>query len=178
MERVPLLEGLARQFRVDDPVPADAIVVLLGDAEPRATRAAELYRQGLAPVVLVTSSGDGGKQTDQYRKILIRQGVPAEAVRIIPGVVDSTRDEALRTRDYLRGHPEIRRVIVVTTDYHTGRARWTFRRTLGDLDREVDVHAAAAENPNIDSSNWYTSASGRGVYLTEGLKYMGYVILY
>src|SRR5579883_3195888 len=49
----PILVGFAYLFRVDDPAPSDAIVLLLGGMNHRAEKAAELYRQKLAPTILM-----------------------------------------------------------------------------------------------------------------------------
>ena len=84
----PLLVGFAFLFRVDDPPTAsDAVVVLLGGSDSRPLKAAELYRRGLAPVVLLADLNE----TERNRQALIRSGVPAEAIRILPGVGCSTR---------------------------------------------------------------------------------------
>ena len=54
--RVPLLQGAARAWIVtDEPLtPADAVIVLGGGVETRPFAAAEYYRTGLAPRVLVS----------------------------------------------------------------------------------------------------------------------------
>jgi uncharacterized SAM-binding protein YcdF (DUF218 family) len=108
----PLLVWFAYQFRVQDPlVPSDAIVVLIGGQPDRPARATELYRQGLAPIILMSPVS----YIENYRSALVHDGVPADAIRILPGdEVENTHDEALRVRDYLRRHP-IRRITVVTT---------------------------------------------------------------
>src|SRR5438309_819965 len=54
----PLLTGFAGLFRVDDPAPSDALVVLLGGPTNRPQRAAELYRRGIAPLILIGTSTD------------------------------------------------------------------------------------------------------------------------
>src|SRR4051812_10936580 len=53
IERKPLFVGYAYLFRVDNPAPSDALVVLLGGLADRPARAAELYRQGVAPKVVL-----------------------------------------------------------------------------------------------------------------------------
>lgn len=166
----PLLVGFARLFRVDDPASSDALVVLTGGEFDRARKAAELYRLGLAPVILIGSDAD----TKTNINDLIIAGVPAEAIQTI-GEVANTHDEAIRIRDYARAH-SLRRITVVTTAYHTARARWTFRKALRGL--EVEVHMAASRDARFDEATWYRSVAGRRFYLAEVLKTMYYRMTY
>ena len=124
-----ILVGYANLFRVDDPVTSDAIVLLLGGADHRAPMAAELYARHLAPrIVLARSfptSAPELSETELCRKVLLRRGVPAEAIEILGGVGTSTFAEARLVRDYCRVH-ELKSVLVVTTAFHTARSRWVF----------------------------------------------------
>ncbi|MEZ2130667.1 MULTISPECIES: YdcF family protein [unclassified Sinorhizobium] len=64
---------------VHDPLEkTDIIVVLGGDGPPRATHAAELWQQGLAPRILVSGSGD----CLSIRDAMINQGVGAGAISV------------------------------------------------------------------------------------------------
>jgi uncharacterized SAM-binding protein YcdF (DUF218 family) len=179
--RRPLLVAAARAFRVDDPAPSDALVVLMGQWDTRAPGAAALYRRGVAPVVLMGATGPGPEpdlsESALNRAVLLRSGVPAEAVRVLEGArpVTSTREEALRVLDYVRAHPA-RRVTVVTTAFHTARSRRVFRKALGPLG--VDVRMAAVADPRFDESNWYTRIDGVIEYTQEALKAVVYRLAY
>lgn len=174
----PLLVGYARLFRVDDPAPSDAIVLLLGGWLNRPLRAAELYQQGMAPKILLNAS-----VREPYpdlcdamlnRRALLRAGVPEDRIVVLPKVCTSTREEAVQVRDYVRAHG-MRRIIVVTAAFHTSRARWIFRRELQGMD--IEVRTAAAADPSFNESNWYTN-QGLLSYLQEGLKRVYYQIAY
>ena len=177
--RGPLLGGFARLFRVDNPAPSDVLVVLLGNWSCRPLRAAELYHERIAPTVLMGTSTPipyaDLNETTLDRRVLIRAGVPDSAITVLPGIVTSTREEAFRVRDYLKTHPA-RRVTIVTTAFHTGRARWIFRRVLRGTG--VDVRAASAADPRYDEATWYTTAAGRAAYLQEVPKWLYYRIAY
>jgi uncharacterized SAM-binding protein YcdF (DUF218 family) len=175
----PLLVGFARWFRVDDPAPSDALVVLLGHPGHRPAKAAALYREGLAPLVLLGDSASdpalGHDETEATRAVLIRLGVPPEAIRILPGAVTSTREEALRFREFARSQP-LRRVTVVTSAYHTARARRIFRKTLAGM--AIDVRMAAAPVPGYDETDWFKTDEGLVDYVNETIKTVYYWLSY
>jgi len=174
------LRGYARLFRANDPAPADAIVLLLGGMSGRPERAAELYRQGYAPRILIGESGTIGRsslnESKDTRRILIEEGVPASAITILPPpVVTSTFMEAAAVRRYAETHP-LRRIIVVTTAFHTRRGRWIFGKVLSGTG--IDIRAAAARHPLFDESDWYRSDEGLVTYLNETIKTLYYWVAY
>lgn len=129
----------ARMLIVSAPLDsADAIVVLSGSSTyvERTHKAAELYRQGRAPLVLLTDDHmRGGWSTVQQRnpyfveratEELIGQGVPAEKIRVAPGVASGTHEEALLLKEFTTTHG-IRSILVVTSAYHSRRALRTMR---------------------------------------------------
>jgi uncharacterized SAM-binding protein YcdF (DUF218 family) len=175
----PLLVGYALLFRVHDPAPSDALVVLLGQWAIRPVTAAELYRQRYASLILVCEA-DNTRNPDfndsaLTRAVLIRSGVPAQAIQVLRGVIGSTQEEALRVRDYARSH-SLRRITVVTSAFHTARARWIFRKALQGTG--IEVRMAAARDVRFDESNWYTREIGRACYLSEPVKTIYYRLVY
>ena len=175
----PLLVGFALLFRIDNPAPSDAIVVLNGQWMIRPLRAAELYRQRIAPVVLLGSTKPipypDLSESALNRAVLIRAGVPPEAIKVLPGEIESTQEEALRVKEYLQSHPA-KRITVVTHPFHTTRSRWIFRKVLQDAN--LDVRMAAASDPRFDESNWYKKGIGRDCYLAEAVKLVYYRLRY
>lgn len=148
---------------------ADALVVLSGSAGyvERSRRAAELYREGRAPRVLLTDDGQRGpwsqeRQTnpsfvERARDELVRAGVPADRIEVLPGLVSGTHDEALAARAYA-DRSGARSLLFVTSAYHTRRALWTMRRAFGGSGVRVGVEAAGAGSP----SPWVWWLSPRG----------------
>jgi uncharacterized SAM-binding protein YcdF (DUF218 family) len=176
----PLLTGYASLFRVDDPAPSDVLVMLLGGSDHRPAKVVELYREGIAPVVLLgRAEVDPDMELDEARacrNYLIRKGIPEAAVQYLPGeVVTSTYDEALRLRDYARAH-KVRRITIVTSTFHTARARWIFRRVLRG--EGVDVRAASAPRREYDETNWYRDEIGLVDYFSETIKTVLYRFKY
>jgi uncharacterized SAM-binding protein YcdF (DUF218 family) len=173
----PLLIWFAYRFRAEDPLAqSDAIVMLLGGPDDRPARAAEIYRKGLAPVILMGQTERNSYETQYHRQALIQSEVPADAIAILPGdVVRSTHDEALRVRDYVRTH-SVRRIIVVTSSYHSARTCWTFLKVLRSLG--VEVHMAVSQDPRFTETDWYKWDEGIKVYLSETLKILYYRLVY
>lgn len=175
----PVLAAYARWFRIDDPRASDAIVLLLGGISHRPEKAAELYRAGIAPgIVLGTSERDDPLDPDESERtteLLTKFGVPRSAIRILPGEVTSTRDEALLVRHEaaVRGWKSI---TVVTTAFHTRRAYWIFRKVINDPG--VAIHMAAARHPKYEENVWYRTDEGLVLYFGETLRLIYYWLRY
>ena len=117
---------------------ADAIVVLSGAKAylERTEHAARLFNEGRAPVVVVTDDGllsswspmrrTSPSYAERAADELMRLGVGARHIRIVPGVVSGgTHVEATRLRGYASSE-HLKPVLMVTSAYHARRARWTF----------------------------------------------------
>jgi uncharacterized SAM-binding protein YcdF (DUF218 family) len=147
----PLPNVVARRLVTPDPpMPADAIVALAAtiygdgtlsdDSMRRFVRATELYKEGVAPL-LVLSGVQRGPELDEgeVRAALARRlGVPTSAIVTVTG--DHTRDEALAVVAALRPRGA-RRVLVVTDWAQAGRVRATFK-SVG-----LDVRVAVTRRP-------------------------------
>lgn len=127
---------------VNDPQPADVIVVLAGETNWRPARALQLLSQNYAPKVLL----DVPINAIVYNQSMIAiarqyvQSVPhAQQISICPIAGLSTKDEARDVARCLYGS-NARRVLVVTSDYHTRRARSIFQHELHG--EQISVAAA------------------------------------
>jgi uncharacterized SAM-binding protein YcdF (DUF218 family) len=152
----------------EGPSRADALFVLSGSASyrERTRRAAELYRGGGAPRVLLTNDGVRGgwseaRQTnplfvERAREELLRAGVAEASVEVLPGVVTSTYDEAVAARDYA-ARENLRSLLFVTSAYHTRRTLWTLRRVFRGSGVEVGVEAAEG---GPGALTWWLTARG------------------
>lgn len=109
------------------PSPADAILVLGGETPRRSAKAADLFKAGLAPRVVVSGGGDA----PIIRRYLIQEGVPAGRI-FIEDRSTTTWENALFVTPLLRTWGA-RRVLLVTSWFHTRRAVATFRRAAGDI---------------------------------------------
>jgi uncharacterized SAM-binding protein YcdF (DUF218 family) len=92
---------------------------------------------------------------------LARLGVPADRITILPKRVANTHDEALALGEYRRSHP-LRRVVVVTSPYHTRRALAAFTSVLGSR-VVIGVQPATDYSPARPTSWWRNSYDRRYV---------------
>jgi uncharacterized SAM-binding protein YcdF (DUF218 family) len=175
----PLLSGFARLFRVDDPAPSDVIVLLLGGTDHRPRTAASLYARGLAPRVLLGTSHKAipgeRNETDITISALQALGVPRSAIVVLPEVVTSTREEASAVLKYASAHG-VRRITIVTTEFHTARARWIFRKFLRG--QGIEIHMAASQNAAYNADDWYKTDEGLLAYMNEAFKTIYYRLRY
>lgn len=178
--REQILIAYAESFRVDDPAPSDAIVLLIGGLDHRPQFAVKLYNQKLAPIILMGQTGYNtyldGTETEITRKFLNQSGVPRDRIVVLEGgKVNSTRDEALRCRDYAVQH-NLTKITLVTTAFHTARARWIFQKVFRGTN--VEIHTAAVDEPRFNEKNWFRSEEGLIYYFEESIKTIIYHLKY
>lgn len=155
--------GAGRWLVREDPLaPADAIVVLSGGMPYRAEGAADLYRGKYAPEVWITTPESPVRhlsemgirfvgEEDYSRQVLIQEGIPADAVRILPDQIINTEeeiDEIVHEMRVLAKH----RVIIVTSAPHTRRVRTLWSRIAPS--NETAFIEAASEDP-FDADHWW-----------------------
>jgi uncharacterized SAM-binding protein YcdF (DUF218 family) len=154
--RRPILRFAAEAWIVEDPAgKADALIVLSDDNfyADRATRAAELLREGKAP--LVVASGRRLRPNAGIAELmehdLIERGVQRDKIVGLAHDADSTREEA-EALARLAKERKWHSVIVVTSNYHTRRARYIFRRVFP---QDIEVRIASARDGDFDPEHWW-----------------------
>lgn len=184
--RSQILTGIGDYLIINDKLqPADAIFLLNSDVNIRPFRAAELYKQGLAPVIIIARSEDTPvvslglvpNDTDISVGVMEKLSVPSEKIIIltVPGGVTSTFDEAAALRKYIETS-HFGRIILVTSAFHTRRARWIFHRTLAGL--PVVLKMAAVPYPDFDQTSWWKNETGLITVNNEYIKLIFYLFTY
>jgi uncharacterized SAM-binding protein YcdF (DUF218 family) len=160
------------------PVTADALVVL-GGTPDRAVRAAELFKQGEAPWILVSGAGDNASN----KRLLVRNGV-TNTVIFVEDKSRTTRENAEFSIPLLRSLGA-HRVIIVTTWYHSRRALACFEHYAPDI--QFYSHpsyfgfvekAGGAENAAQITERKAEWKRARSYANTEYFKLLGYWICY
>jgi len=174
---VIVFRGIGRWLVVQDELEhSDAIVVLSGGLPFRALEAAKIYRQGLAPQVWITrpaspseslsSMGISFEGEESYsRAILVHEGVPETAIRILAPVIVNTADEERATIAEMQA-TRASRVIMVTSPPHTRRVR-TLWRKLAPAGLTLIVRPAAADG--FDADHWWRTTKDALAVVRETL---------
>ena len=159
--------NLGRWLVVEDPLShASAIAVLSGRMPTRALEAARLYRSGYAPQVWLTHSTEPSATLaklsvpytgeDTYDKlILIQQGVPESAIRIIDPPIVNTVDEVLTIGQVLEQQQD-RKVILVTSKVHTRRTKSLWTRLSGKQGQAII--RGVSDDP-FDPAHWWRNTT-------------------
>jgi len=156
LARHPIFRLLAEAWVVEDTLERSDVLVVLSDDNyyaDRATRAAQLYRQGFASIVVAS-----GRRLRPYAGIaelmehdLVERGVPKDKILRLAHDADNTREEAqvlakLVTQKKWRG------IIVVTSNYHTRRARYIFSHIFA---ANTKVRITGAADGDFDPQRWW-----------------------
>jgi uncharacterized SAM-binding protein YcdF (DUF218 family) len=140
--------------------PADAIVVLgaaqyNGRPSPvlraRLDHALQLYREGLAPRIVVTGGvgrGDTTSEATVARQYLLRRDVPSSAVVAEPQG-RSTQASMTAVADWLEA-AHLKRVILVSDPFHMFRLRLEARRTNLEAYTSPTESSPISDNPVLE----------------------------
>ena len=166
--RHPIFRFMAESWVIEDPLgKADALIVLSDDNfyADRATRAAELFREGKAPVVV--ASGRRLRPSAGIAELmehdLVERGVPKDKILRLAVDADSTREEADALAK-LAKTKKWHRAIVVTSNYHTRRARYIFRRVFP---QDIEILVASARDGDFDPESWWEKRKSTKVFMRE-----------
>jgi len=166
--RHPIFRFAAESWVIEDPLEkADVLMVLSDDNfyADRATRAAELFREGKAP--LVVASGRRLRPSAGIAELmehdLVERGVPKDKILRFAQDGDSTREEA-EALVKLAKTKKWHKAIIVTSNYHTRRARYVFRRVFP---RDIEIRVAGARDGNFDPGNWWEKRKSTKLFIRE-----------
>jgi uncharacterized SAM-binding protein YcdF (DUF218 family) len=168
MVRNPLLRMAGEYWVVEDPLAkTDAAVILSDDnfAGDRATRAVEVFHGGFAPRIIAS-----GRRLRPYAGVaelmerdLVDRGVPKEAIVRFPQDGDNTIEEAQALLPLVTKQ-RWKSLIVVTSNYHTRRARYIYKRVFPGT---IEIRVASARDSAYDPSNWWDTRKGLKLFFTE-----------
>ena len=181
--RKPLLTGYAGLFSVQTASKgADALVCLSGGKTTRVPETLRLWNQGYAPSVYLT---DEKKRNKEFSKLetsnlefaseVVKRMELNATWQTIPSVGDgatSTFDEAEDVLAYGKDKGW-KRIIIVTDEFHTRRARYAFEKIFDDSGIVVEV--AGAPNEVFSDDDWWQSDSGISCYFLETIKFPVYL---
>jgi len=170
--------GAGRALVVADPLPAhaDAIIMLAGSVSDRVLETARLYHEGRAPLVVLTrerlARGSAALRARGIRlpedheltkEALVGLGVPVAAIHTLAGRAFSTVSEARTIARYVCKR-RLRGVIVVTSPWHTHRARLILAHALGP---DVQLTMRPAPAALFPADRWWANRRAAKDVLTE-----------
>ena len=154
--RHPIFRLIGEAWVVEDPLERSDAILVLGDDNfyaERATRASQIYRQGLAPIVVAS-----GRRLRPYAGIaeliehdLVERGVPKDKILRVAHDADNTREEANGLAQIAK-QKKWRSVIVVTSNFHTRRARYIFTHVFSE---DVRIRISGARDGDFDPERWW-----------------------
>lgn len=164
------LIGLGHYLAVEDPLtPSDAIIAISGDQGARAVTAVDLWKRGLAPVIVFAGASEDPQSlpsAELMKREAVKLGVPAARVLTEPSSA-TTKENATRVTDLLQAYG-IKRAILVTSPYHQRRAALLFSRQLEGTD--ISFRNYPARDAQWDSTFWWTREPARSLTIVEVVK--------
>ncbi len=178
-----VVPGMGHYLVVEDPLgEADLIVVLMGSVPARVLEAADIYGEGFArELVMVQSFVEAADElarrgvvipghAELTRNAAIQMGVPEGRITILPGGAMSTKDEALVLREYLDQKSEVKRVILVTSSFHSRRTKIIFERFCGGLEQDVQFIIRPSKYDTFQPQRWWLDRESAKMIVLEYLK--------
>lgn len=186
--RTPLLVGVGTFVYDTDPLEsADAIVVLSGGLD-RLVEAVDLFRSGYAPIIVLTRPPENpvvgelqSRGVDVQDDLQVRLdylealGVPSSATTVLQQTVTSTHEEAELVAAWAKSEG-VERILVVTTGFHTARARLAFSRSFRS--QAAVLLFRASRTSGFDPAAWWHDRPGARTVLVELQKHFYYRFMY
>lgn len=170
---------------------ADAVWVLGGSGTylERTHFAAKVYQNGIAPKIYLVNDGEfGGWNRIEQRNLpfyeiskreLIAQGVPKEAIEVLPENVTGTNYEA-DIFAKIAQEKQLNSILLVTSAYHTRRSLWTFQKSAEKNNLQIQI---GIESPQVGIQTppkftWWLSRKGWNWVGGEYVKFLYYWLSY
>jgi uncharacterized SAM-binding protein YcdF (DUF218 family) len=176
----PFILWQAGRFLVvnDDLQAADAVIALGGDTDfDRLDRAVEVYKQGLARVLIIPDTPDATPTGQLYavymREAALARGVRAEDIFLTEVTASSTWNEARAVRKLMLRNDWVS-CIVVSDPYHTRRAKIAFNQDFRA--HGLSAQATYTMQHWYRPSQWFLSSRGVTTTLLEYVKLAGQLV--
>ena len=180
--KTPILQSFSNfLMKQDPPEKADIMVVLSGGAFDRGNEGASLYKGGYAKRIIcpggnleeiLLALGDTMYESDVCKRNIVRNGIPDSVISVIH-YGTSTREEADTILGFCKEH-EIKKIIVVTTLFHTRRARSVYKKRFAEAG--ITVLMRGAHDSSYDEDHWWQSEYGLISLNNEYMKTLYYFI--
>lgn len=182
-----ILTSYAKFFTINNASKgADAILILAGNSLARVPKVIELYENNFSKTILVTSPIKhsfrekykelyGLNDSEITLKILKQNSITPKIVESLKGGATSTFDEAYDLVNYIKRY-NLKHIILVTDRFHSRRALYAFNKVFDLNNLNIRVEVASAKNEIYNETNWFKSEAGLSAYVSEGFKFIIYLL--
>ncbi len=167
-----VLEAIGQCLITEDQLhPADAILVLAGDTRKgdRVRQAVNLYKRGLAPLLVLSGTPVGFRthEADIMRGLAEYLAVPSDHLLGVKHDSESTWEEAGVIVPVLQ-RKGLKEVILVTSNYHTGRAKRIFEKAAGPAGPRF--LASPVDDGYFHPDGWWMHRKDAKTFVYEAIK--------
>jgi uncharacterized SAM-binding protein YcdF (DUF218 family) len=172
----------------DAPTHADAIVMLMGSIPDRVLETSDQYNEGLATQIIIAEESMGAyrdllkrgvqiiSNTTQCSTALVKLGVLPENIICLPGDANSTQNEAVIIRKYLKTQPSIDTITLVSSPDHTRRASMIFEKAFKKQAMPVVVYSCPSKYSGFTGKGWWRDKEGIQTVLGEYVKMLNFYL--
>jgi len=176
------LEAIAKFLVVGDGdiSRADAIVILGSGGPERVERGVELYKSGYGAKIIITGEelnlpGFRINWSQLAMREAVASGVPQKAI-ILEERPSSTYEDAVYVKeDMLSGN--FKSAIVVSSNYHTRRAKVIFKKVFRDQ-KDISLQFSPADYKYFQTREWWTREKELVTVVNEYCKLIFYFFKY
>lgn len=166
--RHPIMRFTAESWVIDEPAGHADVILVLGDDNfyaDRSTHAAELFRQGVAPVVVVSGRRlrPNAGIVELMEHDLVERGVPKDKIVPFTHDADDTLEEAEALAKFVNDR-HWKSVVIVTSNYHTRRVRYIYGKIF--LPGSA-VSVASARDGEFDPERWWEKRKSIKLFTRE-----------
>jgi len=164
---------------VSDPLEkSDAIVVLDGDypQDERLLHAVQLWKGGYASKVILSAKLAEWQTYEDYpswRHAVKLRIFPEDTLFVAAHNADSTKEEAQHLLTFIRQHG-FKRVIIVTSNYHTWRTKRVYEKEWRDSD--ISVYISPAYSSQFHPDEWWKHRADSRTFFYEFSKIIWYAV--
>lgn len=168
----------------EDQLKSGVVVILMGSIPDRVLEAVDVYQDDFAEKIVFVRSYMSGYDklvergvtipgnADISKLAVVELGVPEDIIVLLDGNAQSTKDEAIHVREYLRENTDINTIVLVTSKYHSARSKRTFVKVLKKLDREIEVLSRPSKYDDFNPDRWWKKREDAKRVVLEYLKLM------
>ncbi len=169
--------------KTDSPREAQIIYVYGGSPVERPAAAALLYKNKYAPKVAtggdvvdnsIEALGQSVNEATLNAMSLRKYGVPQRDIIVI-NKGTSTYEETIELLSFMKSH-HLKSAILVTSNFHTRRVRWSARKVFRDSG--ITITVVSATRPIVDLDSWWRSEDSLIAVTNEYIKLILYYIKY